>query len=224
MPKKDGGLRLCVDYRGLNKVTKKNRYPLPLISETLDRMVGAAVFTKLDLKDTYHRLRIKISDEWKTAFRTRYGHFKYLVIPFRLANAPVTFQAYINHAIQGLLNIVYVVYLDDILIYSANANTHRADIKRILDRLRKFRLYTSLKKCQFEIKKIEFLDFVVGTSSVKMDHSRVVSIQEWPIPTTIRELQVFLRFANFYRRFIAGYSRIVALITDLLKGGGQSFN
>ena len=224
VPKKDGGLRLCVDYRGLNKVTKKNRYPLPLISETLDRMVGAAVFTKLDLKDAYHRLRIKMGDEWKTAFRTRYGHFEYLVMPFGLANAPATFQAYINHAMQGLLDVVCVVYLDDILIYSADANTHRADVKRILDRLRKFGLYASLKKCQFETKEVEFLGFVVGTSGVKMDHSRVVSIQEWPVPTTVRELQVFLGFANFYRRFIAGYSRIVAPMTDLLKGGGQSFN
>ena len=223
VPKKDGGLRLCVDYRGLNKITKKNRYPLPLISETLDRMVGAAVFTKLDLKDAYHRLRIKEGDEWKTAFRTRYGHFKYLIMPFKLTNAPATFQAYINHAIRGLLDVVYVVYLDDILVYSEDPSKHEEDVKRVLERLRKFGLYTNLKKCQFKTAEVEFLGFVVGTSGVQMDHSRVVSIQEWPVPSTVRELQVFLGFANFYRRFIAGYSSIVSPMTDLLKGGGQTF-
>ena len=118
MPKKDGGLRLCVDYRGLNAITVKNRHPLPLITETLDRLCGAAIFTKIDLKDAYHRIRIASGDEWKTAFKTRYGLFEYCVIPFGLVNAPATFQAYINQALVGLVDVICVVYLDDILIYS----------------------------------------------------------------------------------------------------------
>jgi hypothetical protein len=136
-PKKDGTLRLYIDYRGLNKITIKDRCPLPLISKTLDRLVGAAYYTKLDLKDTYYRIRIKAGDEWKTAFRTRYGHFEYLVIPFRLANAPITFQAYINQALQGYFNTIYVVYLDDILIYSASYDQYIVDVRMVLERLRK---------------------------------------------------------------------------------------
>jgi transposase InsO family protein len=224
VPKKDGSLRLCVDYRGLNRVTKKNRYPLPLISETLDRLVGAKVFTKLDLKDAYHRLRIKRGDEWKTAFRTRYGHFEYLVMPFGLANAPATFQAYINHAMQGLLDVVCVVYLDDILIFSQNQDEHRSHVKQVLKKLRKFGLYANLKKCEFETDTVEFLGFIVSTEGVKMDERRVQTIKEWPIPTTIRELQVFLGFANFYRRFIERYSKIAAPMTSLLRGGKQNLD
>ena len=132
VPKKDGGLRLCVDYRGLNKVTGKNRHPLPLISETLDRLCGAKRFTKMYLKDAYHRVRMKQGDEWKTAFRTRYGHFEYTIMPFSLANAPVTFQAYINKALAGLVDIFCMVYLDDILIYSNSEEDHWEHIRRVL--------------------------------------------------------------------------------------------
>jgi len=224
VPKKDGGLRLCVDYRGLNKVTKKNRYPLPLISETLDRLVGAKVFTKLDLKDAYHRLRIREGDEWKTAFRTRYGHFEYLVMPFGLANAPATFQAYINHAMVGLLDVVCVVYLDDILIFSQNEEEHEEHVKMVLERLRQYNLYANLKKCQFKTKSVEFLGFVVSTEGVSMEPSRVQTVQEWPTPTSVRELQVFLGFTNFYRRFIERYSRITVPLTNLLKGSSATFN
>ena len=129
VPKKGGvGLRLCVDYRGLNRITVKNRHPLPLISETLARLGTAAVFTKLDLKDAYYRIRIKKGDEWKTAFCTRYGHFEYLVMPFGLTNAPATFQAYISQALSGLVDVICVIYLDDILIYSEEKERHRADV------------------------------------------------------------------------------------------------
>ena len=169
VPKKDGGLRLCVDYRGLNSVTVKNRHPLPLITETLDRLCGSKVFTKLDLKDAYHRLRIKSGDEWKTAFRTRYSYFEYLVIPFGLANAPATFQAYINRALIGLVDVICVVYLDDILIYSAEPADHWKHVKQVLERLRQFQLYTNLKKCQFYTKRVEFLRFIVSTDNVSMD-------------------------------------------------------
>ena len=223
VPKKDGGLRLCVDYRGLNKVTKKNRYPLPLISETLDRLVGAKAFTKLDLKDAYHRIRIKAGDEWKTAFRTRYGHFEYLVMPFGLANAPSTFQAYINQAMKDLLDVVCVVYLDDILIYSYDETKHEEHVRMVLDRLREHGLYANLKKCEFKTKEVSFLGFLVGCDGITMEPSRVTTIQEWPVPKSVKELMTFLGFANFYRRFITHYSKIVAPMTDLLKGAGSNF-
>ena len=218
VPKKDGKLRLCVDYRGLNKITIKDRCPLPLISETLDRLVGAAYYTKLDLRDAYHRIRIKKGDEWKTAFRTRYGHFEYLVMPFGLANAPATFQAYINQALQGFLDTICVVYLDDILIYSASYDQHIADVRMVLERLRKWQLYANLSKCEFFTQEVEFLGYIVGTAGISMDQRRVATINEWEPPKTYRELQVFLGFANFYRRFVAGYSKITAPLSDLLKG------
>ena len=221
VPKKDGGLRLCVDYRGLNAVTVKNRHPLPLITETLDRLCGAKVFSKMDLKDAYHRIRIKAGDEWKTAFRTRYGHFEYLVMPFGLANAPATFQAYINRALAGLVDVTCVVYLDDILIYSAEPAEHWGHVKQVLERLRQFSLYANLKKCQFYTGRVEFLGFIVTTDGVAMDQERVSTIKEWPRPKSYRDVQVFLGFANFYRRFIQGYSTIAAPLTGLLKGSKE---
>ena len=218
VPKKDGGLRLCVDYRGLNNVTIKNRHPLPLISETLDRLGGSVIFTKLDLKDAYHRIRIKKGDEWKTAFRTRYGHFEYLVMPFGLANAPATFQAYISQALVGLVDTVCVIYLDDILIYSADRKRHHDDVKAVLERLRAYKLYAGLKKCEFDKTEVSFLGFTINTAGIGMETSRVDTIADWPEPKSFHDLQVFLGFANFYRRFIEGYSRVVKPLTDMLKG------
>jgi hypothetical protein len=178
VPKKDGGDRLCVDYRGLNKVTIKNRYPLPLISELLDRLGHAKVFTKLDLRDAYHRLRIKEGDEWKTAFKTRYGLFEYMVMPFGLANAPATFQAYIHKALGHLVDSICIVYLDDILIYSKDEKEHEHHVKMVLQKLRDYALYAKPSKCTFHTKEVEFLGFVVNTNGVTMDENRVRSIRE----------------------------------------------
>lgn len=216
--KKDGSLRLCIDYRGLNDHTVKDRCPLPLISETLDRLSGAKVFSALDLKDAYYRIPIKKGDEWKTAFRTRYGHFEYLVMPFGLTNAPATFQAYINKALAGYLDEFCVVYLDDILIYSKDAEEHAEHLRLVLERLRKYALYANRKKCHFFTDSVEFLGFIVGSEGVSMDPRRVDTVAAWPQPTTYREVQQFLGFANFYRRFIQGYSCIARPLTSLLKG------
>lgn len=219
-PKKDGGLRLCVDYRGLNAVTVKNRYPLPLISEIMDRVSGAQYFSKIDLKDAYHRLRIKEGDEWKTAFRTRYGHYEYLVVPFGLTNAPATFQAYINKALHGLVDDCCIVYLDDILIFSNTREEHDEHLKRICERLREAELYAKPSKCQFYQKEIDFLGFVITTKGIKMDPKRVQTIKEWENypPRNYRDLQVLLGFCNFYRRFIKHYSAIARPLTSLFKG------
>jgi hypothetical protein len=218
VPKKDGGLRLCVDYRGLNKITIKNRTPLPLIGETLDRLSRAKIFTKIDLKDAYNRIRIRPGDEWKTAFRTRYGHFEYCVMPMGLCNAPATFQQYINEALAGLLDVFCVVYLDDILIFSDNVAEHADHVRQVLERLRRHQLYVKLSKCEFSTDRVEFLGFVVSTTGVSMEESRVSAIKEWPVPQSFRDVQVFLGFANFYRRFIHRYSHHAAPLTSLLKG------
>jgi hypothetical protein len=218
VPKKDGGLRLCVDYRALNKLTIKNRYPLPLISETLDRLRDAQVFTSLDLRNAYHRVRIRPGDEWKTAFRTRYGHYEYQVMPFGLSNAPATFQAYINDALAGLVDVICVVYLDDILIYSSDPRQHISHVCQVLERLRQYNLFAKLSKCSFHTKTVEFLGYVISTTGVSMEKSRVAAIQEWPQPESVRDVQVFIGFANFYRRFVRDFSAIARPLTCIMKG------
>ena len=159
VPKKDGTLRPVVDYRGLNKITVKNRYPLPLITEALDRLSGAKIFSKLDIKDAYHRIRIRAGDEWKTAFQTQFGLFEYLVLPFGLTNAPASFQSYINRALSEYLNIFCIVYLNDVLIYSETEAEHVEHVQKILTQLLKFKLYVKLSKCMFHVTEIDFLGF-----------------------------------------------------------------
>jgi transposase InsO family protein len=218
VPKKDGGLRLCVDYRALNKVTRKNRLALPLITEILDRLTGAVYLSKVDLKDAYYRIPVAEKDRWKTAFRTRYGHFEYMVMPMGLTNAPATFQAYINRALSGLVDSICVVYLDDILIYSDSRESHLRHVREVLVRLRRFGLYANPKKCSFFASEVDFLGFIVGRDGIRMDPKRVETIANWPRPESIHDVQVFLGFVNFYRRFIEGYSHIARPLTDLLKG------
>ena len=217
-PKKDGKLRLCVDYRGLNAITIKNRHPLPLINESLARLSGARIYTKLDLRDAYHRIRIKKGDEWKTAFRCRYGHFEYTVMPFGLANAPATFQAYVNRALAGLIDVYLVVYLDDILIFSKDEKTHVQHVREVLERLIKWRLFIKPSKCAFHVDRVEFLGFVVSRDGVAMDPARVETIRQWPEPTCIFDVQQFVGFANFYRRFIGKWTIVSGPLNDLIRG------
>ncbi|SDA02660.1 BZ3500_MvSof-1268-A1-R1_Chr7-2g09543 [Microbotryum saponariae] len=217
--KKDGSLRLCVDYRGLNAVTLKNRYPLPLIPEALDRLRSAKMFTKLDLRSGYNLVRIKGGDEWKTAFRTRYGHFECLVMPFGLTNAPAAFQHLMKSIFHDLLDVTVLVYLDDILIFSDSPSDHVVHVQEVLRRLIDNRLYCNPKKCEFHQTSTEYLGFIISPDGVSMSPSKVDSITSWPAPTTLKELQQFLGFANFYRRFIQGYSRIISPLTRLLKKG-----
>ena len=174
--KKDGDLRLCVDYRGLNKITVKNRYPIPLISESLDKLSRAKIYTKLDIRSAYNLIHIKAGDEWKTAFRTRYGHFEYQVLPFGLSNAPATFQSYINKALAELLDRTCIVYLDDILIFSENEKDHEAHVYEILSHLRQYELYVKLEKCQFSVDTVEFLGYVISRHGITMEPSRVSTI------------------------------------------------
>lgn len=218
VPKANGSLRLCVDYRGLNKVSVKNRYPLPLISEILDRLAGSKIFSKLDIQDAYYRIRIKEGDEWKTAFRTRYGHYEYTVMPFGLTNAPATFQNYIHTALHDVLDVFAIAYLDDILIFSADRASHTDHLHQVLERLRKAGLYAKPSKCTFYQDRVEFLGFVISQRGISMDPRRVIDIASWELPKTYRDIQVFLGFCNFYRRFIRNYSRIALPLTALLKG------
>ena len=215
--KKDEELKLCVDYRDLNKIIVKNRHLLSLITKTLNRLCEAKWFFKIDLKNVYHRMRIKASDEWKTTFRTRYDHFEYLVMSFELANASATFQSYINKALTELVNRFCVIYLNDILIFLEFEEEHLSHVKEILERLRQYQLYAKLSKCQFFTTQVEFLRFIISIDDVTMNSSRVKAIASWFTSKTYREVQVFLRFVNFYKRFVYEYSRIASFLIDLLQ-------
>ncbi|KAM4705173.1 MAM and LDL-receptor class A domain-containing protein 1 [Rhinophrynus dorsalis] len=215
--KKDGTLRPCIDYRGLNKVTIKNRYPLPLIPELFDALKDAKIFTKLDLRGAYNLIRIKDGDEWKTAFNTRYGHYEYLVMPFGLCNAPATFQHFVNEIFKDVLLSYVVVYLDDILIFSSSLHEHREHVRTVLHRLRENHLYAKLEKCIFETSQLPFLGYIVSDSGLRMDPSKVESVSQWPRPITLRAVQRLLGFANYYRRFIKNFSAIVAPLVAFTK-------
>jgi transposase InsO family protein len=215
--KSDGSLRLCVDYRGLNKLTRKDRYPLPLISGQLDRLRSAKIFTKLDLRVGYSNVRIAAGDEWKTAFRSRYGTFEYLVMPFGLTNAPAAFQRFMNDIFSDLLDVYVVVYLDDIMIYSEDPEKHPEHVREVLRRLRAHDLFCKPEKCEFHANRIEFLGYVVSSEGILMDPGKVKAISDWPEPRNLRDVQSFLGFANFYRRFIHAYSDIVIPLTRLTR-------
>lgn len=215
--KKDKTLRLCVDYRGLNTITVKNRYPLPLIHELLDRVRTAKVFTKLDLRGAYNLIRIKPEDEWKTAFRCRYGHFQYRVMPFGLANAPASFQAVINDVLRPYLDIFCLAYLDDILIYSDSQEEHDQHVMKVLEALQKADLFVKLEKCCFDVTETEFLGYTLSTNGIAMSEERLNTIQSWPTPKTLKELQSFLGFCNWYRKFISHYSFLTTPFKSLLK-------
>ena len=216
--KPDGSLRLCVDYRGLNNLTIKNRYPLPLIGESLDRLGRAKRFTQLDLTSAYHRMRIREGDEWKTAFRTRYGHFEYQVMPFGLSNAPASFQGYINKILAEKLDIFVIVYLDDILVYTEDPGQPHVDAVRwVLEQLRKHGLYANLKKYCFHQDEVRFLGFAVLAQGIRIEEERIEIVKAWVEPMSVRDIQVVLGFANFYQCFIQGFSNIVAPLTSMLK-------
>lgn len=215
--KKDGSLRLCVDYRGLNKVTTPNRCPLPLISETFDQLGRAKYFTKLDMRGAYNLLRIAKGDEWKTAFRCRYGHFEYQVMPFGLMNAPGTFQAFVNDVLRDYLDDFVVVYLDDILIYSDTLEEHTEHVRRVLKKLEAAGIGLKLEKCAFDKQEVNFLGFVIGVNGISMDPAKVAAIQDWATPKSVFDIQVFLGLTNFYRRFVRNYSKIATPLTNLLK-------
>ncbi|EGX43835.1 hypothetical protein AOL_s00212g2, partial [Orbilia oligospora ATCC 24927] len=221
VPKKDGGLRLCVDWRKLNAITVKDRCPLPRIDETLDRLRKAKHFTRLDIYGAYNRIRIADGDEEKTAFRTRYGHFEFQVVHFGLTNAPAAFQAYINEALRPFLDEFCVVYLDDICIYSDSREEHIRHVRKVIKALQKAGLYIKLSKCEFFTKETEFLGYIVGSNGIRMDPAKIQDILDWEEPKegpgAVKEVQSFLGFANFYRRFIKDYAKIAKPLYDLTK-------
>lgn len=215
--KKDGTLRLCVDYRGLNEGTIKDRYPLPLIRETLMQLSKAKYYTALDIRSAYNLVRISPGDEWKTAFRTRYGLYESLVMPFGLTNAPATFQKFINDVLRPFLDSFCTAYLDDILIYSETIQEHKLHVRKVLEALSMAGLHLKPEKCEFHCTSVRYLGMIISNNGIRMDPSKVSTILDWETPRNVHDVRAFLGFSNFYRRFIKDYSRLVSPMVKLTR-------
>ncbi|CAI5480573.1 unnamed protein product [Closterium sp. Yama58-4] len=192
-------------------------YPIPRIDDVMDQLCGATVFSKLDLRSGYCQIKMADNSIHKTAFRTRYGSYEYLVMPFGLCNAPATFQAEMNHILRPLLDECVVVYLDDILIYSKNMKEHVEHLRKVFEILRKNKFYVKLSKSDFALKKVQFLGHMVSAEGVHVDPRKIEAVKKWKVPENVKELQQFLGFANYYNRFVPQYAKIAAPLTDLLK-------
>ncbi|GJS12023.1 putative nucleotidyltransferase, ribonuclease H [Tanacetum coccineum] len=213
--KKDGSFRMCIDYRELNKLTVKNRYPLPRIDDLFDQLQGSSIYSKIDLRSGYHQLRVREEDIPKTAFRTRYRHYEFQVMPFGLTNAPAVFMDLMNRVCKPYLDKFVIVFIDDILIYSRDEKEHEGHLKTILELLKKEELYAKFSKCEFWIHTVKFLGHVIDSSGIHVDPTKIEAVKNWASPTTPSEIRQFLGLAGYYRRFIEGFSKIAKPMTEL---------
>ncbi|GJU77498.1 putative reverse transcriptase domain-containing protein [Tanacetum coccineum] len=222
--KKDGSFRMCIDYRELNKLTVKNRYPLPRIDDLFDQLQGSSIYSKIDLRSGYHQLRVREQDIPKTAFRTRYGHYEFQVMPFGLTNAHAVFMDLMNRVCKPYLDKFVIVFIDDILIYSKDEREHEEHLKAILELLKKEKLYAKFSKCEFWIPKVQFLGHVIDSRGIHVDPAKIESIKDWASPKTPTEIRQFLGLAGYYRRFIEGFSKIAKSMTKLTRTSNRQIN
>jgi hypothetical protein len=215
--KKDGLMRLCIDYHELNRVTIKNKYPFPRIDDLFDQLKEATVFSKIDLRSGYHQLKVKEEDIQKTAIRTRYGHFEFLVMPFVVTNVPSVFMDLMNRVFHMYLDWFVVVFVDDILVYSTNHQDHGEHLKTVLRILREKKLYAKLKKCEFWLEEVAFLGHVISKDGIAVDPSKIEAVTKWERPTNVHEIRSFLGLAGYYRRFVEGFSKLSGPLTALTK-------
>ncbi|TKC11711.1 hypothetical protein FA727_23790, partial [Robertmurraya kyonggiensis] len=215
--KKDGTQRMCIDYRALNEVTIKNKYPLPRIDDLFDQLRGACVFSKIDLRSGYHQMRIRVTDIPKTAFTTRYGLYEFTVMSFGLTNAPAYFMYLMNSVFMDYLDKFVVVFIDDILVFSKNEEEHEEHLRLVMQRLREHQLYAKLSKCEFWLKEVSFLGHVLSNGGVAVDPKKVRDVLNWIPPQNVSEIRSFLGMAGYYRRFIEGFSKIAKPLTSLLE-------
>ncbi|GJZ64831.1 putative reverse transcriptase domain-containing protein [Tanacetum coccineum] len=217
--KKDGSFRMCIDYRELNKLTVKNRYPLPRIDDLFDQLQGSSVYSKIDLRSGYHQLRVREEDIPKMAFRTRYGHYEFQVMPFGLTNAPAVFMDLMNRVCKPFLDKFVIVFINDILIYSKNKKEHEEHLKAVLELLKKEKLYAKFSKCEFWIPKVQFLGHVIDSQGIHVDPAKIESIKDWESPKTPTEIRQFLGLAGYYQRLIEGFSKIAKSMNKLTHKG-----
>ena len=206
--KKDGSMRMCVDFRALNQLTIKNKYPLPRVDELFDQLGGARYFTELDLRSGYHQIRIREQDVPKSAFRTKFGHYEFLVLSFGLTNAPAMFMSHMDEVLHPYIGKFIVVFLDDILIYSKTKKEHLEHLTKVFDLLQANQLYAKQSKCDFFMKQIHYLGHIVSSNGIQMDPAKVEVILKWPEPRNVDELQTFLGMAGFYRQYVRCYAKI----------------
>ncbi|GJX40805.1 putative reverse transcriptase domain-containing protein [Tanacetum coccineum] len=210
---------MCIDYRELNKLTVKNRYPLPRIDDLFDQLQGSSIYSKIDLRSGYHQLRVREEDIPKTAFRTRYGHYEFQVMSFGLTNAPAVFMDLMNRVCKPYLDKFVIVFIDDILIYSKSKKEHEEHLRQILKLLKKEELYAKFSKCEFWISRVQFLGHVIDCRGIHVDPAKIESIKDWASPKTPTEIRQFLGLAGYYRRFIEGFSKIAKSMTKLTQKG-----
>jgi hypothetical protein len=215
--KSDGSLRLCGNYCSLNEITIKNRYPLPLIRETLDRLAKAKWYTKLDRQWGYNQIWMAEGEEWKTAFRTRYGLFEYTVMPFGLTNALATFQHFINDTLREYLDVFCTAYLDDILIYSDTLKEYKVHVRQVLEALQKAGILLWSEKYEWFTQKTTYIGLIVLPEGISMDLKMTSAVKQWSTPKNLKDVQAFLGFANFYRQFIQGFSELATPLSTLPK-------
>ena len=208
---------MCIDYRQFNKVTIKNKYPIPRIDDLFDQLQGACVFSKIDLRSGYHQLKIRATDVPKTAFWTRYGHYEFVVMSFGLTNAPAAFMSLMNKIFKPYLDLFVIVFIDDILIYSKSKKEHEEHLRMVLEMLREKKLYAKFSKCEFCLDSVSFLGHVVSKEGVMVDPSKIKTVKNWVRPTNVSEIRSFVGLASYYRRFVKVFSSIASQLTNLTK-------
>ena len=217
MKKKYGSFRLCIDYRQLIRVTIHNQYPLPRIDEFFDQLQGSRVYSKIDLRSGYHQLRVQEGDVPKTAFRTRYEHYEFLVTPFGLTNAPAAFMDLMNRVFQSYFDRFLIVFIDDILIYLGSPEEHSEHLRIVFQTLWEWQLYVKLSKCQFWLDRVTFLGHVISAEGVSVDPQKIEAMVNWKRPKNVSEVRSFLGLAGYYRKFVEGFSKIATPLTKLTR-------
>jgi hypothetical protein len=217
--KKDGSWRIVVDYRHLNALTIKSRYPVPVIDELLDELAGASWFSKLDLRTGYHQILMAPGEEFKTSFQTHHGQFEFTVMAFGLTGAPATFLSAMNDTLSDYLRKFVLVFFDDILIYSTSYTEHLHHITLVLQRLQDHHWQVKMSKCEFAQQSIAYLGHIISAAGVATDQSKIDTVRDWPAPVNVKELRSFLGLSGYYRKFVKNYGIISKTLTNFLRKG-----